>query len=52
MAIVPAFVALALIVFAVHEPIQREADTKPPLRLRDAKGLSGRFWTVVGIGRS
>jgi MFS family permease len=49
MAVVPAFVALALMVFAVHEPIRRGADIKPPLRLREAKGLSGRFWTVVGI---
>jgi MFS family permease len=49
MAVVPAFVALALMIFAVHEPLRHEADTKLPLRLRDAKALSGRFWTVVGI---
>jgi MFS family permease len=49
MAVVPAFIALALMVFAVHEPIRHEADTKPRLRLGDAKRLSGRFWTVVGI---
>ena len=49
MAVVPAFVALGVMVFAVHEPIRQEADAKPRLRLEDAKRLSGRFWTVVGI---
>ena len=49
MAVVPAFVALGVMVFAVHEPIRQEADAKPRLRLGDAKRLSGRFWTVVGI---
>ena len=48
-AVVPAFVALGVMVFAVHEPIRQEADAKPRLRLGDAKRLSGRFWTVVGI---
>ena len=49
MAVVPAFVALGVMVFAVHEPIRQEADAKPRLRLGDAKRLSARFWTVVGI---
>jgi MFS family permease len=48
-AIVPAFIALAVMVFAVKEPRRQEADTKPRLRLADAKRLSGRFWGVVGV---
>ncbi len=48
-AVVPAFIALAVMVFAVKEPVRHEADAKPRLRLSDAKRLSGRFWTVVGV---
>jgi MFS family permease len=48
-AIVPAFIALAVMVFAVKEPRRQEADTKPRLRLADAERLSGRFWGVVGV---
>jgi MFS family permease len=48
-AVVPAFVSLAVMVFAVQEPARREADTKPRLRLADAKRLSDRFWAVVGV---
>ena len=45
----PAFIALAVMVFAVHEPARHEADAKPRLRLADATRLSGRFWAVVGV---
>lgn len=48
-AVIPAFVALAIMIFAVKEPARRAADARPPLRLADAKGLSGHFWTVVGV---
>ncbi|UGA41462.1 MFS transporter [Bradyrhizobium quebecense] len=48
-AVVPAFVALAVMIFAVEEPIRRDVDARPPLRLADAKRLSGRFWMVVCV---
>lgn len=48
-AVIPAFIALAVMMFAVHEPVRHEADARPPLRFADAKRLSGRFWIVVGI---
>lgn len=48
-AVVPAFVALAVMVFAVREPVRHQAEARPRLRLADAKRLSGRFWTVVGV---
>jgi MFS family permease len=48
-AVVPAFIALAVMVFAVKEPRRHEADTRPRLRLADAKRLPGRFWGVVGV---
>jgi MFS family permease len=48
-AVFPAFVALAVMLFAVREPSRHEADTKPRLRLADAKRLPGRFWVVVGV---
>ncbi len=48
-AVVPAFVALAVMIFGVREPARHEAEVRPRLRLSDAKRLSGAFWTVVGI---
>jgi MFS family permease len=48
-AVVPAFIALAVVVLAVQEPCRREAETKPRLRLADSKRLPGHFWAMVGI---
>jgi MFS family permease len=48
-AVAPAFIALAVMVLAVKEPSRHEADTRPHLRLADAKRLPGRFWVVVGV---
>jgi MFS family permease len=48
-AVVPAFIALAVMVFAVQEPVRHESDARPRLRLADARRLSGRFWLVVGV---
>jgi MFS family permease len=48
-AVVPAFVALAVMLLAVKEPRQHQADAKPRLRLADARCLPGRFWRVVAI---
>jgi MFS family permease len=48
-AVVPAFIALAVTVLAVQEPSRRDAETKPPLRLADSKRLPGRFWAMVGV---
>ncbi|WP_454634814.1 MFS transporter [Bradyrhizobium cenepequi] len=48
-AIVPAFIALAVMVFAVNEPVRHQADIKPWLRFADAKRLPRRFWTMVGV---
>ena len=48
-AVVPAFVSLAIMIFAIREPARHQADIKPRPRLADAKRLSGRFWAVVGV---
>jgi MFS family permease len=49
MAVVPAFISLAIMVFAVREPPRREAAGKGRLRLADLKRLSKPFWAVVGV---
>ncbi|MHC6153739.1 MFS transporter [Bradyrhizobium elkanii] len=52
LAVVPAFLSLAVIVVAVEEP-RRHADdggTKNPLSLAAAKQLGESYWRVVGIG--
>lgn len=48
-AIVPSFIALAVMIFGVREPVRREADARPRLRFTDAWRLSGRFWAIAAI---
>jgi MFS family permease len=49
-AVIPAFIAFALIVFAVKEPERHEAAANGTrLRLSDVKRLSLAFWLVVGF---
>jgi MFS family permease len=48
-AVAPALVAVALIIFFVQEPVRQEADTRTRPRLLDAKRLPRRFWAVVGV---
>jgi MFS family permease len=50
-AVVPAFSAVFLLIFAVHEP-QSSRSTGPGnhLLLTDAKRLPRRYWLVVGLG--
>ena len=51
-AVLPAFLALALIVVAVHEP-QRHDDTgraRKPLRFSELATLSPACWSVIAVG--
>ncbi|WP_440640913.1 MFS transporter [Bradyrhizobium sp. PUT101] len=48
-AVLPAFISLAVMVFVVQEPSRHETDTKPRLRLADVRRLPGRFWAVVAV---
>jgi Na+/melibiose symporter-like transporter len=51
-AVVPAFVAVLLLVVAVREPERSEHASSPRnhLSLVDAKRLSSRYWLVVALG--
>jgi MFS family permease len=50
-AVIPAFIAFALLVFGVEEPAKQSmaAKGKRKLQLRDAKRLPAAFWAVVAI---
>ncbi len=51
-AVVPAFIAVALLIVYVHEP-ERAAGAAPlgkPLRFADARSLPLRYWLVVLVG--
>jgi MFS family permease len=49
-AVVPAFIALGLMVFGVEEPDRHQESTKkPPLRFADARKLKSDFWAVVAV---
>lgn len=50
-AVIPAFLALALMIFAVHEP-ERPAELRTvrnPISLTEIKRLGAPYWWVVGI---
>lgn len=52
LAVLPASVSVAVLVFCVHEP-KRPAAERPcrlPLGRRDLAGLGRTYWAVVGIG--
>ena len=50
-AVIPAFLSLALILFAVQEP-ERPAElrtVRSPLSMNELAGLGGMYWLIVGI---
>ena len=51
-AVIPAFLAVALLVVGVREPVDeaRTAASRRKLRLRDAQQLPLRYWLVVAMG--
>jgi MFS family permease len=49
-AVLPAFIAVAVLLIYVREPEQARRQTKPPLKFADAKRLPLRFWRVVLLG--
>jgi len=51
-AVVPAFIAVFLLIIAVHEPEspERVADSRDRLTLADTKRLPMRYWLVVALG--
>jgi len=49
-AVVPAFITVALLVLYVHEHTHVGADAQAPLPVADAKRLPRRYWLVVLLG--
>jgi MFS family permease len=48
-AVIPAFISLALIVFGVDEPKKQQDQERTALTLRDAGRLPAAFWAVVAV---
>jgi MFS family permease len=50
-AVIPAFLALALMIFAVHEPERPEGlrEVRNPISISEIKRLGAPYWWVVGI---
>lgn len=50
-AVIPAFLALAVLVFAVHEPVREEAArvARMPLRRSELARLGRPFWLVIAV---
>lgn len=50
-AAVPAFLSVALLIFAVAEPARAaRGDSRWPLRLAELQRMSGAYWTIVAVG--
>ncbi|MFZ5668948.1 MAG: MFS transporter [Pseudomonadota bacterium] len=51
-AVVPAALAVLLVLFGVEEPRSADGEPRPaaPLRWADAGGMGARYWTVVAFG--
>jgi len=50
-AVIPAALAVAIVLFAVEEPPRApDAPARAPLRLSDLRGLDRSYWAVVGVG--
>ncbi|WP_162570006.1 MFS transporter [Variovorax sp. SRS16] len=50
-ATVPAFLAVALLLFGLHEPKRDRSQARPnPIRRENLKTLPGAYWWVVGVG--
>lgn len=52
LAAIPAFIAVALLIFGIREPERPSADNvaRAPLTLSDAKQLPRRYWLIVLLG--
>ncbi len=50
-AVIPGFLAVALLLLGVHEPERHEGDKRTnPIQRENIRRLSGAYWWVVGIG--
>jgi MFS family permease len=49
-AVIPAFITVALLLFFVREPEHRISTIRPRLTMADAKRLPARYWFVVLLG--
>ncbi|MEZ5995427.1 MAG: MFS transporter [Hyphomonadaceae bacterium] len=49
-ALIPALIAVALVIVGVEDHGAREAKTRAPIRLHDLKRLGAGFWMVAALG--
>lgn len=49
-AVIPAVLAVLVLVFLLREPEQKQATTREPPDWKKAKQLTGRYWLIVGVG--
>lgn len=49
-AVIPAVLAVLLVVFLLREPEQKRAATREPPDWSKAKQLTGRYWLIVAVG--
>lgn len=50
LALIPASIAVALVIVGVEDHAASETEAKPPIRLGDLKRLSAAFWSVTALG--
>lgn len=50
LALIPALIAVALVVFGVEDRGAGEAKARPPIRIRDLRRLDAGFWSIAALG--
>jgi MFS family permease len=50
LAVIPALIAVLILVIAVQEPKRQATATKQKLELKDLKTIGSTYWVVVGVG--
>lgn len=49
-AVIPAFIAVALVLAGLEDRGSAPRDARPPIRLADLRQLGSRFWAVTAVG--
>lgn len=50
LALIPALIAVVLVILGVEDRVPAKTSTRPPIQLRDLRRLSPGFWSIAALG--
>ncbi len=50
LALIPALIAVVLVIVGVEDRVPAKTSTRPPIQLRDLRRLSPSFWSIAALG--